>query len=200
MMGAMTVGEANLGEGVEGMRVELRSLDDGVRGIREKLEEEGRKRDERIEKSETAITAAHDAADRANNSAKWGRWIALASTGVALLGIAAAAIGISIAVNANNDRKHNKISACEQSNVAVQRTADASKQNFDDFIDLLVAYGGNTADPVAVQAAKNKQHVKIQAEADKPFAQGGLHRDCSPLGIARYYAGTAVVTSTTGRR
>ena len=80
---------------------ELRALHASVLDVRDKLEEEGRKRDVRIATSERAIADAHTAsveanaaADTANHAARRSNWVALGAVVVALCSLVVGGIGI----------------------------------------------------------------------------------------------------------
>lgn len=112
----------------------------------------------------------------------------IAAVVIGMLGVAFGGIGIKHGIDADNSRKQRTVAACQQANDAVQKQADADKDHFDAFIDLLVSYSGGRVPPKTVQAAKKKQHASIQNVAETATDKGGLHRDCSPAGLAKYYA------------
>lgn len=150
-------------------------LDEKLGGLRTDMAVEAEKRDKRI---------------RTNRITTW------AAVLVGVLGIVVGAVGVVAALDARSnlaaylaDRNVARVASCFQSNEAVQKNADVVKQNFDDFIDLLVSYAGGTADVQKVQNAKDRQHASIQKVADTPLAKGGLRRDCSPAGIKAFLSG-----------
>lgn len=149
----------------------LQSMHKSVEGVREDMAEEGRKRDIRIRTNRIATFAA---------------------VGAAIIGVVVASVGISDVHAANSERNARTIAACQQSNIAVLRGAVKDEKNFDDFIDVLVAEARNTGrpavDPALIRRVKLAEHLKIEAEAHRSFDHGGLYRDCSPAGIARFYS------------
>ncbi len=106
---------------------------------------------------------------------------------LAVIAVAVGWTGIQAQNDANESRKASRIAACHNDNIFTQRYGNADKQNFDDFIDLLVNSSKDPAPQAVVQKAKDGQHAAIQETIDTPFTQGGLHRDCSPEGIRRFY-------------
>lgn len=155
---------------------ELALLTQGVEEVREKLVEEGIKRDKRIATNEAATKASRTAARNATFAA------ALAVL-VGAIGIVVGGVGIKNGIDANNDRKQRTIAACEQFN---RQQSDQTIAEISQSHDLIAALSKGapkgSATDAAVKAYNDRHDTLIRGEHRL--------RDCSPEGLARYYAAT----------
>lgn len=163
------------------IQAELEDLTRGVADVRDVLRVEGEKRDKRIKTAEDATQASIDAARKSSRTARF-------ATAVAIVAIVAAVIGIRNGILANSDRKQRTVAACGQANVTAQNTATLVNTGDFKIIDQIAE--ATDADPRAVADAKVIQRKAVQNLVDTPTDKGGLHRDCSPSGLRRYYSAT----------
>lgn len=176
------------------IRGELSSLDAGVRAVREKLEEEAVKRDERIRKSDEATAAAH-------NAARFAKRVAIGAVVVALIAIGTAWSSSSSAGDANNRAgraeralaayktatQEARVGSCQQYNRHERDQAAIEVGESHDQIGLFVAAAPAGTDPAKVVMFVedyNRQHDrKIRAVHEDAL------RDCTPAGIERFLRG-----------
>lgn len=178
------------------VKAELASLDEGVQSVREKLEEEAVKRDERIRLADEAIVAAHDAANHASGVAIFAVIVAAIAVLAALIGIGIGAIGTRSAHRAERalaasqaNTQAARVGSCEQYNAHERAQADIEISESHDQIDLFVAASASRpgSDPVAIQRFVddyNRQH-----DASIRAAHADAKRDCTPAGIERFLRG-----------
>lgn len=140
-------------------------LDVKLQGLRDDLADEAAKRDVRI---------------RTNRRATW------AALAVGAIGIIVGGVGIRQVHDANASRAQRTLAACLQANDQTDRSITAAEATSDDFIDYLgtAAKANPTTDAKKLQTfidgAKAAQHTVIEKNYPK--------RDCSPAGIAAFYA------------
>lgn len=178
------------------VKAELASLDEGVQSVREKLEEEAVKRDERIAASNRAIEDAHDAANHASGVAIFAAIVGTVAILAAVIGIGIGAIGTRSAHRAERalaasqaNTQAARVGSCEQYNAHERAQADIEISESHDQIDLFVAASASRpgSDPVAIQrfvVDYNRQH-----DASIRSAHASAKRDCSLAGIDRFLRG-----------
>lgn len=175
---------------------ELASLDASVQSVRDKLEQEAVKRDERIRLSNVAIAAAHNAAKVARRVAVGAIVVALVAIGVAWSSSASASRANNRAVRAERALAEYKaatqdarVGSCQQYNAHEAAQAQIEVDESHDQINLFVAAtaGQPGTDPVRVQRFVNDYNRQHDAKIREKHRDA--NRDCSAAGIAAYLRG-----------
>lgn len=153
----------------------------------------------------TEVSGLRFAMINADKRAKWARSVAIIGVVAGIIGLTVGFIGVTVGASAQSTaddlaatRTETQISSCIQANVSTQRTKEALKSG------VSVLTQPDPRRDSAAQASLDRFIVEYSAKVDAalPF------RDCSPRGIAAYFArppadpalGSGLVPTTTTTR
>lgn len=177
------------------VRTELLEISGHLGDVREKLYEEGEKRDIRIALTEQSIKDWKKESEDSKRLSKWA--LGIAAIVSVLLIVVSIILGVAVdaIIVSNNQRKDRSLAACLQANAQTARSVVAAEATSDDLIDQLAA--GVASDPKTDLKKLEEAVLKAKARQHKVIEENYPVRDCSPEGLKKFYSKQAEPSTTT---